>query len=152
MRLRALSVGRDLDAGRDRYDQRAREERVREERDDPERLDARRDQRAARREEVRRRSRRRCYAYPVGGDPGYRAGLEAQAERHDARDLTLAHDDVVQREEALVAILGLQRGSLVHEEAALDERRKIGEARIVLVELREKAQASGVDAEQRDVV
>ena len=81
-----------------------------------------------------------------------RSVVDAQPERNDARDLALAHDHVVEREVPAVAVLGLQRGALLDEEPALDRVGQIVEPGIVLVELGEEAQTSGVDAEERHVV
>ena len=124
-----------------RNDQWPREERVRQQRHDAESIDARRDERTAGREKIGRRAGRRRDANSVGRDPRRRSVVDAKTERNDARDFTLAHDDVVEREETPIVVLGLQRGALVHEESALDQRRQIGEPRIVFVELGQEAQA-----------
>ena len=90
---------------------------------------------------VGRRTGRRRDADSVGRDVRRRAVVEAKSERHDARDLALAHDDVVESEEAPVVIFGLQRRTLVHEEPALDQRGQIVEPRIVFVEFGQETQA-----------
>ena len=118
-----------------RNDQRSREERMRQQRHDAEGVDARRDERTAGREKVGGRAGRRRDADAVGRDARRRPVVDAQPEGNDARDLALAHDDVVEREETPLAVLGLERGALVDEEPALDERGQIVEPRIVFVEL-----------------
>src|SRR5579862_5444213 len=151
MRLRRLQIRGDLDAGRRRNDQRPREERMRQQRHDAEGIDARSDEGTTRREEVCRRAGWSCNADAVGGNLRRGSVIDAQTERNEPRDLAFSNDDVVEREEALLSVFGLQRGALVHEQAACDECRQIVEPRIVFVELREEAQTTGVDAKQRNV-
>ncbi len=94
---------------------------------------------------------RRRDADAVGSDARDCAVVHSQPERNDAGDLALTHDDVVEREEPALAVLGFERGALVDEEPSLHERGQVAKVGVVLVELGEKAQASGVDAEERDV-
>src|SRR5580698_998981 len=113
--------------------------RVRQQRNNAERFDTGCDQRPACRQEVGSRSGRRCHTNAVRSDAGDGTLLKTQPKRNDARDFAFAHYDVVEREESSPAVLGLEGGPFVHEESALDQRREIGKARIVFVELRKKA-------------
>ncbi len=123
-----------------------------EQRNDAERIDARRDQRTARRQEIGSRTRRRRDANAVGRNLRRVAVVDAKSERNESRDFAFAYDHVVEREETPLAVLGLQRASLVDEETAREQAGKIGEPRIVFVELGKEPQAPRVDAEQRYVV